>query len=169
MKQNSIREIPKKNYFIFILMVVISLIISFYLLQWHQFYMDSNLSVPILKDYMKETLHYNELSVFLEENNTRMVYVGISDDESCRNFEKLFRSEIEKYHLQNRLIYLNMSTANSKERMKFQSDYLQDNTLFHYPSFIFFENQQVKDFFPLTQQNLKEGLSFLERYGVIND
>ena len=83
------REIPKKNYFILFIVIVLSLLIAFYFRKWYKAYEDSYLSKSIVGNYLFQ-INYKELDNYLVENQSAIIYVSKVGNEKIRNFEKKF-------------------------------------------------------------------------------
>jgi len=160
------REIPKKNYIFLILICTFSIVLALYIMKWHSLYMDNNLELPILSNYVSENLKYDEFENFIQERGKRIIYLGASNDEECREFEKEFRSIIIKYNLKEELTYLDLKENKDEYLQKFNTKYLTTLTL---PSLVVMEDANVLDKLELKDINMEIVVSFLESHGVISD
>lgn len=107
MKEN-IRIVPKKNYVILGLVIIISLVILYYFYMWFSVYNDSKISVPILDKYMN-VINYNELNDYIIENPNSVIYVSIIGDMEINKFEKRFKNYIKGHEFNKEILYMNIT------------------------------------------------------------
>lgn len=95
------REIPKKNYFILLIVVVGFILIVFYLRDWYNaarlYYAETS---PILE--VSTVINANEISNYALENPNFILYVSSDEDKEIRKFD----SELKDLILDNNLTIL---------------------------------------------------------------
>lgn len=141
--------VPVKNYFLLGVILLISIFLVYYFYLWFDTYEESKLNTPIMNDYL-QVINYNELSSYLYENESTIVYVSVVGDEDIRDFEKKFKNTITKYSLKNKLLYMNVSD-------ELNSGYLLDYDLdrSNVPCILVFEGNKLLDSYKINVNNYK--------------
>ncbi|MBR7042104.1 MAG: hypothetical protein IKI04_01240, partial [Bacilli bacterium] len=98
MKKEELRVIPKKNYIILALVLLLSFLFIYYLYLWFDSYNEAKLNIPIMNKYM-EVINYNELSDYLVENPDTIIYVSVLENSDIRNFEKKFKNLFKRHEI----------------------------------------------------------------------
>jgi len=109
MAEKSVKIIPRKNYIIFFVFFMLTVLGLIYIIQSYKEYKEVSENEPIIMNYINKELNYEELDEYLIDNDQAIIYLGISNDELSRNFEKEFGNEIERRELQDKIIYINLS------------------------------------------------------------
>lgn len=137
------REIPKKNYFILFIVIVLSLLIAFYFRKWYKAYEDSYLSKSIVGNYLFE-INYKELDNYLVENQSAIIYVSKVGNEKIRNFEKKFINAINQNDLKNKILYLDLSNYKGDTNNKYT---INDKDITSVPNISVFKNGKLDDIY----------------------
>ena len=95
MKKVELRVVPKKNYLILGIILIVSFLLVYYLYMWVDVYNESKLNKPILDKYM-EVINYNELDNYLVESPNAIIYVSVLENTEIRDFERKFKSILKK-------------------------------------------------------------------------
>ncbi|MDD2625660.1 MAG: hypothetical protein PHR55_02770 [Bacilli bacterium] len=150
-----------------LLLLILSVTIFFcnYFLSWHSVYKEYNLNVSILSDYLVEVSN-NEFDSYITENPNSFVYLGVVDDLETRNFEKEFKATINRYFLNDKVIYINIKDIDINELLKPYNDIKQIEKT---PVIIYFEEGKVLDFINTSNHSMKSDaiIRFFKHYGDI--
>lgn len=137
------REIPKKNYFILFIVIVLSLMITLYFRKWYKAYEDGYLSKSIMGNYLFE-INYKELDDYLVENQSAIIYVSKVGNEKIRNFEKKFINAINQNDLKNKILYLDLSNYKGDTNNKYT---INDKDITSVPNISVFKNGKLDDIY----------------------
>lgn len=137
------REIPKKNYFILFIVIVLSLMIALYFRKWYKAYEDGYLSKSIMGNYLFE-INYKELDDYLVENQSAIIYVSKVGNENIRNFEKKFINAINQNDLKNKILYLDLSNYKGDTNNKYT---INDKDITSVPNISVFKNGKLDDIY----------------------
>lgn len=149
MNKDELRVIPKKNYIILGVVIIVTLFILYYFLMWIDVYNETKLNKPILDKYM-EVINYNELSDYLVENPNTIIYVSVLEDKEIREFEKKVKVLFKKHEIDKEILYMDITTdLNNKEiKNEMINKYNFGNyNITNVPLVIVFENGIVKNIF----------------------
>lgn len=108
MKNSELRVIPKKNYFILGVVILVTLCLVYYFYLWFNVYNESKLNMPILNKYM-EVINYNEMGDYVIENPNTIVYVSVLEDIDIREFEKKIKNSYKKDKIVNEVLYMDLT------------------------------------------------------------
>lgn len=153
------REIPKKNYFILFIVIVLSLLIAFYFRKWYKAYEDSYLSKSIVGNYLFQ-INYKELDNYLVENQSAIIYVSKVGNEKIRNFEKKFINAINQNDLKNKILYLDLSNYKGDTNDKYT---INDKDITSVPNISVFKNGKLDDiyFIDVDRYSMEKIISYL--------
>lgn len=153
------REIPKKNYFILFIVIVLSLLIAFYFRKWYKAYEDSYLSKSIVGNYLFQ-INYKELDNYLVENQSAIIYVSKVGNEKIRNFEKKFINAINQNDLKNKILYLNLNNYKGDTNDKYT---INDKDITSVPNISVFKNGKLDDIYVIDVDgyNMEKIISYL--------
>ena len=121
MNKDELRIIPRKNYFILGVLIIVTLLLLYYFYMWIDAYNETKLNRPILDKYM-EVINYNELNDYLIENPDTIIYVSVLEDKDIRVFEKKVKLLLKKHEINRDILYMDITnefmSKNLKEEMK---------------------------------------------------
>ena len=144
------KNIPKKNYLILTLILLIVVGITFYARSWYitaKEYYSNNSAV---KDVVQEI---NEIDIgsYVIETPNFILYTSSGTNSDLKNFEKEFKELITQLDIQNNVIYLNLDNVNVnaftnslKEKYSYNekiSNQISDSS---YSSIYIFTNGKIK-------------------------
>lgn len=139
------RVVPKKNYakLSTIFIVTILLVVAVFL--WYRSRMEYNKNIPIIRGTISE-LETNDFDDYAMEHDDFLVYVGVANDDNCRDLE----SDLKDFLTDNNLldtIYLNITSISDKAKFydEFNKKYSNNMKLNSYPAFIIFMDGKVLD------------------------
>lgn len=177
MSKNEKRQIPKKNYYLLALLVVVTLSLLYFCVNWYQKYQNSKLSQPEIATVISE-VKKEELSNYLMDNPNIVIYFTISEDEKVRAFEKDLKKYILDYDLQEQIVYVNTSTIDGDS---FYSDFVDNYfandlkrknlTLAYVPNMVVVKDGKVQDILVKYESdiNLDDVKRFLNQNEVVEN
>ena len=116
------------------------------------------LSDSNIKGYLTE-INYEEISTHVIEQPKSIIYVSNSSDIKSENFEKIFKTVIKKYNLENDIIYININN-------KTIVDPIYQNA----PELIFYKDGKIYDMIDCsTLSNKDKIIRALKERSVISD
>ena len=100
------------------------------------------------------------------------IYIGVSNDNNCRNLETELKNVITSRSLENTITYLNLT--NNKKKSSFIKEFnkFYDTKLVGYPSFVFIEDGKVIDIVSVkvgSKLGIDRVVNFLERNNINSD
>ena len=161
------KNIPYKNYIILSIILILSIAVVIYFYMWYSEFENSKINTPILDEYLR-VINYIELDNYLVENKNFVLYVSVLDDKT-RNFENKFKYIIEKYSLNNSLLYLDL-TEESRNAFLYET-VLNEYRLMDLPCIVIFDNGNISDVYSIDDNKYDIDLliSFFRLRGIIND
>lgn len=144
--KEELRVIPKKNYFILGVVLLLTVLAVYYFYMWNKAYNESKINEPVLDKYMT-VINYNELEDYLIENPDTIVYTSILEDKDIRSFENRFKNYIRNDKLDHEVLYMDITSEiknnNKKNDMKKKYSVEYANIL-NVPNVMVFENGKLK-------------------------
>lgn len=164
------KDISLKNYILLSIVLILTIIVVIYLFLWKNTYDNNKLSESILDDYLL-VINYNELNNYLIENNDVIIYVSKLGDKNIRNFENKFKNVINKYNLNNKILYLDLTNELQDNSIKNEINMKYGNGMLEVPSIIVIKNGKVLDIYDIKDNdyNIRLLEKYLEKEDVIND
>ncbi len=150
-KNNNIKEetrkIPNKNYVILAIIFAISIGVIFFFRNWYISYEDYEKTIPILNGVISE-VRYNEVYNYIDDNQSVIIYMGVADDEDCREIEVELKKLIEDKHLKEKIVYFNITDVKNKDLLlkEFNDRYATNLRINAYPAIILFEDGKITEF-----------------------
>ena len=163
-KSETLREVPKKNYFYLALILLGTMLLLIYLYKWYETYNDSRLHTNIMGEYLT-VINYNELDNYIIENKNAVIYVSILGNEDINKFEKKFKSIIAENNLKNDILYLDISDENIASATKKLN--IDENL----PYLVVYTNGVITDTYSINDNNYSNSKveKYLNRIGVIDN
>lgn len=106
--KDELRVIPKKNYIILGIVILVSLLIIYYFYMWVSAYKDAKENVSVLDNYMN-VINYNELDNYIVENPDSVIYVSVVDDTQINKFDKKLANSIKNNDFNKDVLYMNIT------------------------------------------------------------
>lgn len=125
------RKIPRKNYIILAVTIILTVLLVFYLRGWYVTTKDYYAQNSVIKDVVRE-IKEDEISNYTLESGKFALYVSSGQNTSVKDFENEFKKLIAKSNCQNNVLYLNTDGIDVKNL----NDSLRDN---------FAKNDRVKN------------------------
>ena len=108
MNKEELRVIPKKNYLILGVVILVSLLLIYYFYMWFDAYNETKLNRPILNKYM-DVINYNELEDYLIESPNAIIYASVLENSEIRDFEKQFKAVLKAHQIDKDLLYMDIT------------------------------------------------------------
>ncbi len=131
------RQIPLKNYIIVTVIFILTIGLVIFIKNWYQNYQDYTKTIPMLKGVISE-VRSNEIENYISDNPSAIVYIGVADDDDCRNLEKDLKKLIIKNHLKEKIVYYNITDVLDKTAIikKFNDEYAVSDKINSYPAMV---------------------------------
>ncbi len=147
MKKGAVnRKKPMKNYVILGVIVLVTVLLVTYLCLWYKEYQEYQSTIPVLRGTILEVTDV-ELSHYIQENDTAVIYLCVPSNSKCRNFETDLKKLIEKQQWKDNLTYLNLEDDVKADAIlqNLTDQYQITQSLTRYPAFLLFENGTVTE------------------------
>lgn len=167
------KEIPLKNYILLGIILILTVAITIYFYMWNNAYEESKLNTMILDDNL-QVINYNELKDYLIENEEVVIYSSVLGDKEIRNFEKKFKTILEKNTFNTNILYLNLTEElkDNKIKKEINKKYIyEDNNISNVPSIMIIKDGEIKGVYNIKDKkyNIKDITNYLKNEGVMND
>lgn len=166
-KKDEERKISSKNYVILVIILVSTVLLGFYLFNSFK---ESDVNTSLMDNYIK-LINYTEIKDYVTENRDVVIYSSVLKDKRIRNFEKNFRHVINKYELEDQIVYLNLTDLTLEERVDLSNTYnLDGKTIVDVPCLLIFKDGNLIDIYALKDNyNVDNLVTYLQKKEVINN
>ena len=113
------REIPKKNYYFLIVLIVVTIFITLLLAS---LYKNKTKEVSNFYNY-SNNITSKEFNEYLLENTDLIIYMADKYDLSYSSFENNFKSKLDELNLKDKFVYIDKSELNEKFLKKLEEKY----------------------------------------------
>ena len=144
--KEELRVIPKKNYFILGVVLLLTVLAVYYFYMWNKAYNESKINEPVLDKYMT-VINYNELEDYLIENPDTIIYTSILEDKAIRSFENRFKNYIRNDKLDHDVLYMDITSeikSNNKKTDMMKKYSVEYANILDIPNVMVFENGKLK-------------------------
>lgn len=164
------REIPKKNYVLLVLLTVFTLFIILYAANWYKASKEYTKTESVMVKLFGEVKEA-EIDNYILENPDVVIYVSAENDENISKFEKKFKNYIVKENIKSHFIYLNCGEVSADFISDFQKKYFNGglkSVKLSYPNLLIVNDGKVIDvLYKLEQEpNISDVKKFLSKYEV---
>lgn len=142
---NKKKDIPKKNYFILGIILIISCISVYYINTWYSLYQYEKRGSSPITTYM-EIINYNEVENYIAENSDAIIYVSKSNNLKIRKFEEDNEKLFKKLELNYNILYMDAKDVNKDLKIKYNVN--------EYPTILFFKNKRLVNKYVLELDNI---------------
>lgn len=149
MSKDKNRKVAPKNYVIYGIICILTIVLVFYLSMWYETRQEYYKNNSIMSEFLFE-INKQELPNYILENPNSIVYVASSKDELIKPFEKQMKKFILDKEINNQMVYLDIAADSNigleNELVNLSSKNLKINTIDINTgiSFIVFEDSQIK-------------------------
>lgn len=170
---SEVRKIKPKNYLILSGIFLLTLALVFLLRHWYISYRDYQLTIPVLKDTLKEVT-VEALDHYITANPDAIIYIEVSEDENSREVAKGLKKVVKEKNLANKIVYLNISSLEDKESflMDFSKKYIEGEQLKNYPALVLFIDGKVDTYASRTSKqrlNIGDLAQIFDQYEIEGD
>ena len=144
--KEELRVIPKKNYLILGVVLLLTVLAVYYFYMWNKAYNESKINEPVLDKYMT-VINYNELEDYLIENPDTIIYTSILEDKDIRSFENRFKNYIRNDKLDHDVLYMDITSeikSNNKKNDMMKKYSVEYANILDIPNVMVFENGKLK-------------------------
>ena len=144
--KEELRVIPKKNYFILGVVLLLTVLAVYYFYMWNKAYNESKINEPVLDKYMT-VINYYELEDYLIENPDTIIYTSILEDKDIRSFENRFKNYIRNDKLDHDVLYMDITSeikSNNKKTDMMKKYSVEYANILDIPNVMVFENGKLK-------------------------
>ena len=142
---NKKKDIPKKNYFILGIILIISCILVYYINAWYSLYQYEKRGNSPITTYM-EIINYNEVENYIAENSDAIIYVSKSNNLKIRKFEEDNEKLFKKLELNYNILYMDAKDVNKDLKIKYNVN--------ECPTILFFKNKRLVNKYVLELDNI---------------
>ena len=142
---NKKKDIPKKNYFILGIILIISCILVYYINAWYSLYQYEKRGNSPITTYM-DIINYNEVENYIAENSDAIIYVSKSNNLKIRKFEEDNEKLFKKLELNYNILYMDAKDVNKDLKIKYNVN--------EYPTILFFKNKRLVNKYVLELDNI---------------
>lgn len=142
---NKKKDIPKKNYFILGIILIISCILVYYINTWYSLYQYEKRGSSPITTYM-EIINYNEVENYIAENSDAIIYVSKSNNLKIRKFEEDNEKLFKKLELNYNILYMDAKDVNKDLKIKYNVN--------EYPTILFLKNKRLVNKYVLELDNI---------------
>ena len=155
MKNDGLRNIPKKNYIILGGVVALTILILYYFYMWVDVYKESKINIPIMDKYMS-VINYNEFSDYIVENTNTIIYVSVLENEEIRDFEKRLKNKYKNNLVDKDILYMDITNdinnKNIKKEMSLRYS-INNLNITNVPCLLVFEDSELKSIYSISDNN----------------
>ncbi|NLL44984.1 MAG: hypothetical protein GX247_04910 [Mollicutes bacterium] len=117
------RDIPLKNYFILGIIVIVTVILTFYLASWYKTSKGYQMQNAVITNVLS-AIRVEDIDNYLIDNPNIIIYIASSKDEKIKDFEKDFKKFILKHEIIDEFVYLDTSTiTNDNDYQKIEKHF----------------------------------------------
>lgn len=135
------RKIPLKNYFVLLVIGVITGVLTLYL---SSVYREKNKTTTVMHGYISEITE-KELTDYIIEKPIIFMYVSDKFDLTNDDFEEDLKKEINKNNLKDYFVYLNSSDLTKEFSNFFKTNYNLEIDITKTPILVLINDGEVKD------------------------
>ena len=167
------RQIPRKNYIIYTVFVIIILSISFGLFiirENYKYYVDG---ISVLERRTTE-IKIEELDDYIDSNKDEDILILFSnprDRFNCKDLEKDLSKRIKKRKIKVLYVRVDSLEIDSDFKKSFNEKYASEKTLEKYPAFVYIKNKQIIDIEQrmYTKLYADDIFRMIDKYGLRGD
>lgn len=121
------RIIPTKNYFILGILVIVTIMLTFYFVSWYEASKEYRKENSVIADVLSE-IKIEEIDNYVLDNPNIVIYMASSTDQSIKEFENKFKRFIVKHEITDAIIYLNTNNVENNDYQILEKRFTDDLT-----------------------------------------
>ena len=157
------RNVPKKNYFLLILLFAVTAFIVFFACNIYKSRTEKQY-ISVMDTFITE-VKLDDLNGYTLENSQVVIFVSNKSDYSLKDVEEDYKKIITDYNLQHLFVYLNVSAAETLD--SFNEMYNVSLTNNNLPILVVIDEGKVVDSYVEAEYSKANIISFLEKNEVI--
>ena len=172
MKKQDNVQIPKRNYIIFILLVILTVGLTFKIRSWYQLNQDLNKKNTIMSQFLS-SVNEKEFDYYTLEHSNVIIYLASSKDETLEDFELDLKKSLIDYNLKDHTIFIDLKQVDNDFFDNFKEKYFADNVknieFGNFTNILIMENGKVNSILynKKTSINIDDVMDFFYSRGVI--
>ena len=166
------KSIPVGNYIKLGLIILVTILVAVFLRNSYLSNQEYEKGIPVIRDVVVSEINSNEVYHYIRENESVVLYIGVSDNDNCRNLEADLKGVVTNRHLENVITYLNLTSTKRRSSFIKEFNKFYDTKVLGYPSFVLIEDGEVKDIMTVKTGNklsVDRVINFLERNNITSD
>lgn len=120
------KQIPKKNYIILTVIVIVTIALTFFCRNWYIDYKNSTTKISVMANFLV-VLNEEELENYLLENQNTIIYYADSKNDENNEFEEELKKLVSKIGIENQMAFLDYKKISQKDLKKFKEKYLSED------------------------------------------
>lgn len=110
-KKSELRSIPKKNYYIVILVSILVVVLTLYIRSFYLSYAIKNVEGSVFYDKSINQVNIDDIDYAFSELNNGIIFVSFNGNKTVSNMERRLYREVKKQELNDKFIYLNVTSS----------------------------------------------------------
>ena len=165
------RRVPRKNYYVVLLVSILIVIVSFYIRSLYLNYKTNNSEESIFNDKAINQIHSLDIDFALSETTEAILYVGRGNTRTIKNMEKKLFKEIENKNLNDKILYYDTNDLSEKEYIKILKDKFPSikDGIKKGPMLIYIKDANGVDVIDSSEELIDENVlnTLLLKYGIV--
>lgn len=170
--KNVSTKIPRRNYIIYGLIVVFTIVLTLLLRNWYNINQDLKKKSTIMSEFLA-SVNEEEFSNYIVENNNVIIYLASSKDDTLETFENEFKTLLIKYNIKEQVIFIDLNQIDTNFFNNLKTNYFADSLnnieLEKFPNILIMENGKINAvlYNKSTNINIDDVNDFFYNRGVI--
>lgn len=170
--KNASKEIPRRNYIIYALLVVFTVVLTLLLRNWYNISQDLKKKNTIMSEFLV-SVNEEEFANYVVENNNVIIYLASSKDDTLENFENEFKELLIEYNISEQIIFIDLNQINDSFFQNLKNNYFIDSLnnveLEKFPNILIMENGKINAvlYHKKTDINIEDVNTFFYNRGVL--
>lgn len=170
--KNVSTKIPRRNYIIYGLIVVFTIVLTLLLRNWYNINQDLKKKSTIMSEFLA-SVNEEEFSNYIVENNNVIIYLASSKDDTLETFENEFKTLLIKYNIKEQVIFIDLNQIDTNFFNNLKTNYfiesLNNIELEKFPNILIMENGKINAvlYSKSTNINIDDVNDFFYNRGVI--
>lgn len=173
MKDKNIdKQIPRRNYIIFFILVIFTIVLTLVFRNWYNLNQDFNKKRTIMSEFLV-SVNEEEFANYTMENNNVIIYLASSKDESLESFEIELKKMLIEHNLQEQIVFIDLNQVDNEFFKNLTDNYFSENLknvkLSKFPNILIMENGIINAILynKKTTMNIDDVNKFFYDRGVI--
>ena len=168
-KEKFDKKIPKKNYYIVLVVSILVIIITLYIRSFYLNYKANQINNSIFYDKTINQINVDDIDFIIDETPEAILYIGYTGSRKVANLERKLYREFEKKDLIDKVIYLNVTELmNDNEYIKLLKNKFPNEDIGKAPMLIYIKDGEVVDVLNSNNRmiDIKALNELLNKYGI---